>query len=325
MKLGFPIVIILATLITQSFAVKFKDGPTEAELAKVDGIAVQVNDKAITAKTVRDILNWREKQHPNKPPEEFRQDFRDFLLRETLQQFVLKSILVEEADKRKITLTSSEVESAYENMPIPTGMTKEQYIRNSPLSEKYVLEDFTNSLRVAKMMNQMRNTPVSEKEKNDLLKMMDTEREKCRVRALGIRARISKGERFSELARDESECASAERGGNLGTFRRGTGNMPKEFELAAFSQKPGDIGPVVETPYGYHIIQVLEHTPEKKDKAGKIVQETVHARHILIKAPPAITNDKLAERAKNIREKELIKRLTEKAEIKWNITPVVIE
>ncbi|MFC1498986.1 peptidylprolyl isomerase, partial [Verrucomicrobiota bacterium] len=49
---------------------------------------------------------------------------------------------------------------------------------------------------------------------------------------------------------------SKQKGGDLGNFSRG--RMIKEFEEAAFSQKIDEIGPIIQTAYGYHIIQVQE-------------------------------------------------------------------
>jgi peptidyl-prolyl cis-trans isomerase C len=65
-------------------------------------------------------------------------------------------------------------------------------------------------------------------------------------------------EKFEDLAKVNSvDTATAARGGDLGTF--GQGRMVAEFERAAFAlEKPGDLSPVVQTPFGYHIIKLIE-------------------------------------------------------------------
>lgn len=76
-----------------------------------------------------------------------------------------------------------------------------------------------------------------------------------------IRASIIAGETsFAEAAAAHSSCPSSAQGGSLGTF--GKGQMVPEFEIAAFTQEIGEVGDVVETQFGYHIIQVSEHTDE---------------------------------------------------------------
>jgi peptidyl-prolyl cis-trans isomerase C len=69
----------------------------------------------------------------------------------------------------------------------------------------------------------------------------------------------TKAENFAEVAAAESDCPSKKDGGNLGLVERGQ-TVP-EFEEAIFSQKVGEVGPVVETPFGYHIVQVQERVP----------------------------------------------------------------
>ncbi len=53
--------------------------------------------------------------------------------------------------------------------------------------------------------------------------------------------------------------------------------MVKPFEDAAFSQKKGEIGPVVETDFGYHVIQVLEKNSPKTLKLDAETKEKITA------------------------------------------------
>ena len=89
-------------------------------------------------------------------------------------------------------------------------------------------------------------------------------------RLYGLRSRILKGERFSTLALLYSEDpGSAKKGGELGFH--GRGEFAPEFEAAAFALKDGEISEVVETEYGYHILQLIERRGDY-----------VNVRHILL-------------------------------------------
>ncbi|MDP1535981.1 MAG: SurA N-terminal domain-containing protein [Burkholderiales bacterium] len=82
------------------------------------------------------------------------------------------------------------------------------------------------------------------------------ERTKAKVRAEALLADLRKTPAsFAEVAKkNSSDTASAERGGDLDYFARGA--MVKPFEDAAYAMKPGEIGNVVETDFGYHIIRL---------------------------------------------------------------------
>ena len=68
-----------------------------------------------------------------------------------------------------------------------------------------------------------------------------------------LKAKIDGGEAFADVAAASSDCPSGAKGGSLGDF--GRGQMIKEFEDAAFSMEVGDMSDVVETAFGYHLIQ----------------------------------------------------------------------
>ncbi|HOJ07575.1 MAG: parvulin peptidyl-prolyl isomerase [Ignavibacteriota bacterium] len=90
-------------------------------------------------------------------------------------------------------------------------------------------------------------------------------------KALALLDSIKAGKDFSELARKYSDDpGSAAQGGDLGFVKKGV--FYPEFEEAAFKLNVGETSGVVESPVGFHIIQMLE-------KRG----ESVNTRHILIK------------------------------------------
>ncbi|HLO77669.1 MAG TPA: peptidylprolyl isomerase [Magnetospirillum sp.] len=71
-----------------------------------------------------------------------------------------------------------------------------------------------------------------------------------------LKSEIANGADFAELARQNSDCPSGEEGGDLGKFPRGA--MVREFDEAAFALQPGQVSDVIETPFGYHLIQRTE-------------------------------------------------------------------
>ncbi len=93
----------------------------------------------------------------------------------------------------------------------------------------------------------------------------------ARKYAQSILDSIKNGADFAELAKKVSEDpGSAKEGGDLGFVKRGI--FYPEFESAAFQLKKGEISKVIESPVGFHIIQMLERRGE-----------SIHTRHILIK------------------------------------------
>ena len=70
----------------------------------------------------------------------------------------------------------------------------------------------------------------------------------------GIREAVSRGESFDDQAAMHSDCPSGkQQGGSLGWFTRGA--MVPEFDAAVFSMDVGDLSGIIETQFGYHIIQ----------------------------------------------------------------------
>ena len=78
----------------------------------------------------------------------------------------------------------------------------------------------------------------------------------------------------AELAKKNSQCPSAPKGGELGYFTRG--QMVKPFEDAAFALQSGEISDVVETRFGYHII-LVQNKESKRQLGLEEVAEQIKA------------------------------------------------
>lgn len=102
-------------------------------------------------------------------------------------------------------------------------------------------------------------------------KVTEEQKMVARTKLAALRAEIQAGEDFERLAIVHSDDpGSASSGGDLGFVSRG--QMVPEFEAAAFRVKPGELSPIIETEYGFHLVQGVERRGEQ-----------VHVRHILIK------------------------------------------
>lgn len=79
--------------------------------------------------------------------------------------------------------------------------------------------------------------------------------------AMAVLKKLKAGADFATLAKEQSkDTGSAAKGGDLGTFEHG--RMVPEFDTAAFAlEKPGDLSDLVETKFGYHILQLVDKKP----------------------------------------------------------------
>ena len=78
-------------------------------------------------------------------------------------------------------------------------------------------------------------------------------------KAKQLLASIKGGAKFEDVAKKSSEGPSADQGGELGQFKRGS--LAKELEDLTFAMKPGAVSDVIRTKQGFVILKVNEHTP----------------------------------------------------------------
>ncbi len=93
---------------------------------------------------------------------------------------------------------------------------------------------------------------------------------KTKQNLLDLRRRILDGEKFTTLAVLYSEGPSAQEGGEIGFL--GKGELDPAYAKAAFSLKKGGVSTIIESSFGYHIIQLIERREDR-----------INTRHILMK------------------------------------------
>ncbi len=169
----------------------------------------------------------------NKSIIEIKEDLRQMVYDQKLTQKMQQEIIGE------LEATPAEVKSFYQNAP-----------RDSlPFIESYV-----------EIQQVVKRPPYSEESIYDV-----------RQRLLELRKRITEGEDFTTLAILYSEDqGTAGKGGELGMMSRA--ELVPEFAEAAFKLREGGVSGIVETEFGYHIIQLIEREGER-----------VNVRHILMK------------------------------------------
>ncbi len=123
--------------------------------------------------------------------------------------------------------------------------------------EKYYVEnisDFSNPEMV-----RARHVFVSpEREENIVNRLSDDAvgQAEAKKKIMKIAESIKRGDDFASQAELYSEDGSAANGGDLGYFKKG--DMVKPFEDKAFELNPGEVSEIVETDYGFHLIEVLD-------------------------------------------------------------------
>lgn len=97
-------------------------------------------------------------------------------------------------------------------------------------------------------------------------------------RMIQLKERLDNGANFAELARLHSEDGSASKGGDLGWLS--PGETVPEFERAMDVLKPGEISVPVKSPFGWHLIQVLERRSEdvSKERQTLMARQEIRAR-----------------------------------------------
>ena len=232
----------------------------------------------------------------------------DDLKKDLLNQMINDKLILIQAEKDTLlNVTSSEVDQALENhlKEIKSQFASEEAFRQEleaeGLTEKELRKRYKEQAKNELLMNKLISSRLSrvsvssnevkgffeqyqdsipeQPESANLshillqIKISESSLDSLKIKAEHLLAQAKGGEDFADLAKRYSDDPTKERGGDLGFFQKG--DLLPEFEKEIFSLNPGEMK-VIQTSLGYHIVKLEERQGE-----------TVHARHILLKAEPS--------------------------------------
>jgi peptidyl-prolyl cis-trans isomerase SurA len=272
----------------------------------IDRVAAIIGEQPLLWSDVVTAINQRRAQGLQVPTDSAGQSA---MARTVLNDLIDEEILVQKAKEMKLEVTESEIITAADRQIKSVRSqfkSDEEYraeLRNAGLgtAEEYrkaLIEQYRRQNLQQKAFAELRKrakpvnitdeevTAAFEKSRADLQKRpasvtfrqiivaphaSPAAKAKAKARADSLLVEIRKGGDFEQIAKRESmDPGTKQLGGDLGWNRRGSGLVP-EFEAMMFALRPGEVSPVIETAFGYHIIKV-----------DRVQSAEVKARHILI-------------------------------------------
>ena len=251
----------------------------------IDGIIASAGNDAITLSDVEREGAVLFRDIKMNAPESQRENMLYEARKKIVETLVEKLLLLREAERMGLEVSEGELSSAVE------GVLRENKIGRKELDQALAQEGITFEKYEADLKEQILRSKMLDRKIRGAIKISEEEikiyfesnketfgsDEEIRVRhvlflvpkgasqeeILKIKEKADivlkkarAGEDFEALAREYSEGPSATSGGDLGFFRKS--DMVKEFSSPAFALKKEEVSPLVLSPFGFHIIKLLD-------------------------------------------------------------------
>lgn len=200
--------------------------------------------------------------------------------------FIEEKILLKAARMQNMILTEREKEEYLarlsDELSTEEGQISSGEMDTEILFERLLIEKYTYELVRNIEVNDEEIKAYYERNRRDFLRpervrvsqiLLETE-----AKAIEILQRVEAAseEEFRKIAQDESVGLEALKGGEMGVFE--LGQLPFEMESVIFSLEEGELSPVVESSYGYHIFRVDERYSPKlisEEEASPAIREQI--------------------------------------------------
>ncbi len=187
-----------------------------------------------------------------------------------LDNMIDDMLMAQEAAAQSVTVSDADLDAAMQKMIADAGGQQkfEQLIAASGMT----LDDARAVQRTQMLNNLMRDRVLATVSKTAEQVHARHILVDSQATAQALLAQIQAGADFGQVARQSSlDNVTKANGGDLGWFARGT--LPsKELEDAAFALQPGQVSGVIQSAFGYHILQVLERDPARPLEGEQLVK-----------------------------------------------------
>jgi peptidyl-prolyl cis-trans isomerase C len=263
-----------------------------AAKAESDFVVLRISGVPVTETQIMEAISQIAKEQPLAPTQ--KQDRNILLFKDAIENITAITLLKNQARIQSITIDKAVVDQQMQS--ISKRFASPEDFQKALAAQKTTEADYRKNIEENMSMQKVldlavKDTPSATEEElqkfyNDnperfnapervrashILLRVDSkntleQKAEIRKKLEGIRSEIEKKTiAFAEAAKKYSEDpTTAPKGGDLNYFTRG--QMVKPFEDVAFAMNPGTLSPVIETPFGYHIVQVTEIKPAGKEK-----------------------------------------------------------
>ncbi len=239
-----------------------------AAIEPVDGVLATVNGQDITwadyepelnqslyGVTLQQGVDWNQAENLDMLP-----SFQD----EILQTVIARTLLRQAAAEKGVEASQEDVQARVEEQQaaiMGSGQfdSWDQFLEDYGLSEEYLARLVEDAVLVEQLSESL--VPDREVEQVHARHILVADE----ATGQQVLTRLDAGEEWAALASEFSQDTSnKDSEGDLGWFPRGA--MVSEFEEVAFSLEPGETSELVQTDFGFHIIQVLEKGNREVDE-----------------------------------------------------------
>ncbi|MCL7489060.1 MAG: peptidylprolyl isomerase [Desulfobulbaceae bacterium] len=271
--------------------------------AELDKVVATVNDFEIMQDDLAPEVKRELKKYEKYGLKKATPELMKTLNRRALDRIIDNEVLSQAIQKHDLpdfdAQARKEIASMKEGFSSPESFA--QYLQSRRMTEQELLISLKNKMRVdayledkdilhfepaedeIKSFYEQRKESFAREERVEVRHILiqvpsnagESEKNSALQKTEEIRNQLENGKDFARLAEEYSDCLRSKNdGGNLGYIKRGF--MPEEFDRVAFTIEKNTISEVFASPFGYHLLEVLEWEP-----AGYLLYED--ARQFIIK------------------------------------------